>query len=300
MPSMIDLWRAQWSVEPGTTDPMAPFGLVGISTGDSEGNPDLASFRWSQQANYGVVPNVRMPNVFMARAYDLADVWEGCGDKAAGVCSGCATADPLYNCLQPFYMGPGIHPRLKKPVGQRLAVGAMALAYGSGQAVTGPTVTGCTYSASAERGATLTVTFNASLLSGGAQLSVLAYDHAHPNRSAFAALINSTDGGGTWVPLNIALSGTHTVSVDTGPLNGSTPLAIKYAWGANDGRPGDGDANCCAAADPKSGDECLPGGCPIVATGVAGAPFNGLPANPFLAKIISGKCLCPAPQTCDE
>jgi len=30
------------------------------------------------------------------------------------------------------------------------------------------------------------------------------------------------------------------------------------------------------------------------------APFGGLPAHPFLAKITAaGKCLCPPPQTCD-
>jgi hypothetical protein len=26
MPLMIDYWRKQWSLEPGTTDPAAPFG----------------------------------------------------------------------------------------------------------------------------------------------------------------------------------------------------------------------------------------------------------------------------------
>ena len=38
--------------------------------------------------------------------------------------------------------------------------------------------------------------------------------------------------------------------------------------------------------------------CPIFAA-VPGAPFAGLPANPFIAKIVDGKCVCPSPQSCD-
>ena len=36
---------------------------------------------------------------------------------------------------------------------------------------------------------------------------------------------------------------------------------------------------------------CGPASCPIMASG-------GLPANPFLAKIVDGKCECIAPQVC--
>jgi len=40
--------------------------------------------------------------------------------------------------------------------------------------------------------------------------------------------------------------------------------------------------------------------CPLIATGptLKNAPFGGLSANPFLAKIVGGKCECPAPQDC--
>ena len=31
MPALVASWRKAWSVEPGTTDPTAPFGIVGIS-----------------------------------------------------------------------------------------------------------------------------------------------------------------------------------------------------------------------------------------------------------------------------
>ena len=39
-------------------------------------------------------------------------------------------------------MGPSIHPRLKKPVGQRLALGALKMAYGKGGGAVGGVIQG--------------------------------------------------------------------------------------------------------------------------------------------------------------
>ena len=41
--------------------------------------------------------------------------------------SGACEAQPLaaFDCRTPWYMGAIIHPRLKRPVGQRLALGAL-------------------------------------------------------------------------------------------------------------------------------------------------------------------------------
>ena len=61
------------------------------------------------------------------------------------------------------YMGP-IHPRSKKLVGVRLAVGAAATAYGHTGPVTGPTLSGCEL---APDKTTITVRFNSTLLAGG-------------------------------------------------------------------------------------------------------------------------------------
>jgi hypothetical protein len=294
MPTLIAAWRKVWSAVPGTTDPNAPFGLVTLSTDDSEGAADMASFRWAQQGSYGVVPNPAMPNVYLAHAFDLADPWVNCGDAPQTTqCPGCDTADASYSCLTPYYMGPGIHPRLKKPIGQRLAAAALVAVYGWAGPVTGPTLAGCTYAAGATP--TLVLQFDTSLLAGAA-LVVAPYDTAFPNRSGVSVLVGSdgTPASGHWLPLNIALGGAARVSVDLTPLGGAPPQAVKYAWGATGGVPNDQDVVCCP---PSGSGICEPGLCPLLAA-VGTAPLGGLPANPFLALLVGGKCECPAPQVC--
>ena len=49
--------------------------LVSLSSHDSEGAKDMASFRWAQQGAYDTLPNAAMPNTFMAHAFDLQDPW---------------------------------------------------------------------------------------------------------------------------------------------------------------------------------------------------------------------------------
>ena len=48
------------------------FTLVHAGTDEGFGI-NMRQFRWAQTANYGTVPNPRMPNTFMADGYDL--VW---------------------------------------------------------------------------------------------------------------------------------------------------------------------------------------------------------------------------------
>ena len=62
-----------------------------------------------------------------------------------------------------------IHPRAKKQVGVRLAHGAAVSSYGKAGPVSGPTISGCTVTAT-----TITVNFNTTLLSGGT-MEVQAY-----------------------------------------------------------------------------------------------------------------------------
>jgi hypothetical protein len=204
---MVAAWRDIWSVEAGTTDPTAPFGLVTIATSEGgEGAHHLAAFRWAQTANYGVLPNPAMPNTFVAQAYDLNDPWawysshtsvcstnasikHACGwtDKGTGETSGCCQCGPemassrcVWNVSSwnrdlaplaplvrnstetPQFMG-SLHPRLKEPVGRRLATSLMSLHYEGSGTVTGPTIAGCKYD---EGHQVITVQFNKTLLKG--------------------------------------------------------------------------------------------------------------------------------------
>lgn len=67
MVAMVDLWRRAWSKEAGTTDPLAPFGIVTLASGGSEGGSDIGGMRWSQTGNFGTLPSPEMPNTFLAR-----------------------------------------------------------------------------------------------------------------------------------------------------------------------------------------------------------------------------------------
>jgi hypothetical protein len=231
-----------------------------------------------------------MPNTYVAHGFDLADPWVSCGDAPqTRACPGCDVADADFDCLQKWYMGPGIHPRLKKPFGQRLAAAALGAVYGVGGPTGGPALAGCTATSDA-----LTLHFDGARLAG----APLALRAGAP--TAFSALVNDTDGvpaSGAWVPLELSLAGGADVRVDLAPLRGRPVRAIKYAWGKTGGRPdSEGDVWCCAAGTTAA--ECTPGACPLVAA-LARAPFGGLPADPFLAQVRGGKCVCPAPQTCD-
>ena len=302
MPALIASWRAAWSATPGTTDPMAPFGICTLSADDSEGAASMGSFRFAQAGSFGVAPNAAMPNTYIAHGYDLADPYVYCGDAPqTKQCPGCDAAADGFNCLQPWYMGPGIHPRLKKPFGQRLAasflVGVYGKQYGFGGPVTGPTIQGCSWSSAAN---VLYVYFNHTLQAGGA-LIVNPWDLAQPKQSGMSILVNSTDdaGSGTWLAVNYERFSSSIISIDMSQLGGAAPQAIKYAWGATGGRPNEADVICCQSMGAAS--ECVPGQCPIFVAQPL-APYGGHPANPFLAKIVpaegGGSCLCPSPQLC--
>lgn len=94
-----------------------------------------------------------------------------------------------------------------------------------------------------------------------------------------------TDYDSGWQPLNISAHGTdNAVSADLSSLQGLKPTAVRYAWGV---------VSCCNTGDPLLyvSHPCGPASCPIMAS-------SGLPANPFVARIVDGKCECIKPQIC--
>jgi sialate O-acetylesterase len=77
LPAMVESWRKVWSAPED-----ALFGVATLAAGGSEGaGHHMAGMRWSQTANYGVLPNAKMPHSFLAQVYDLGEfvwgVWGG-------------------------------------------------------------------------------------------------------------------------------------------------------------------------------------------------------------------------------
>ncbi|XP_016059871.1 PREDICTED: sialate O-acetylesterase [Miniopterus natalensis] len=105
-PALIEDWRQTFHRgSQGQTERLFPFGFVQLSSVLTDANSDdgFSQIRWHQTADFGYVPNKRMPNTFMAVAMDLCD-----RDSPFG----------------------SIHPRDKQTVAYRLHLGARAVAYG--------------------------------------------------------------------------------------------------------------------------------------------------------------------------
>ena len=187
--------------------------------------------------------------------------------------------------------------------------------YGAGGCGTGPTLAGCRVDG--PRG-TLTLSFNATLLGADSVAVVPGEWQTWPGASKMHVLTDPAlfcmqakghgaaaecidDGTGrasgpgpwddtqkTWVAVDIAQAGPHTITVDLAKAGGKA-FAIRYAWQVGGPRGG-----YCCTERPPSAAPCPAGSCPVMS-----AP-SGLPANPFIAKIVDGQCECLAPQVCDE
>lgn len=337
MRQLVRGWRRIWSQVNGTTDPLAPFGIVTLASSGSAGGTNMGAMRHAQTANYGVVPNAALPNTFLAQAYDLDDEWGPAFGPCFSTWSCCDTKDSHYNpkicnatlalkCKNACAAAAGttsqgaIHPRSKKQVGDRLGTAAFNTVYGGASAFTGPTLEGCNL-----QNNWLVIRFNATLLrgdelvlqkvppthklpgrhapiAGGSQLYVQT-DANHfcmeaipcqsdPTKQCCASwaggsgnevAVDSFDDG--WIMLNFSLASKTSIKVDLSPLNGAVPTAVRYAWGVLD---------CCDYSDPELfvSHGCI-ASCPIMSS-------SKLPAYPFQARIVAGRCECVAPQICSS
>jgi hypothetical protein len=97
--------------------------------------------------------------------------------------------------------------------------------------------------------------------------------------------VGYNSAAGKWFQVDIVSATASSVTADLSKLNGSVPAAVRYSWGIYD---------CCNTDDPSLyiGKPC-DADCPITSST---APR--LPANPFIAKLIHGKCSCVTPQAC--
>lgn len=332
MPLLLSSWRAIWSAAgPGTTPPDAPFGFVTLADGTDEGSAvNMAQLRWSQTANYGVIPNEAMPNTYMAVAHDAGDPWDAddCANKACCVdapeqlgpdCEGDHRGQWSYNGTK-WFMG-CIHPRSKGIVSARLAQAAYATLLAPPDApipATGPVLAGCTYEAGSAR---LQIRFNASLMAGqnltwsaGATVQAettalyvlvnaslpanASANHHAPSNTYRGPFSNGNElGVEGWVAVNAATGpGPAAITVDLSSLQGQRPTAVRYAWGGSgQGAPFQARM-CCGPTVDITLEPCAPGSCPLKMTGP-----GALPAVPFVAAInAAGQCECLQPQTCNH
>ena len=96
--------------------------------------------------------------------------------------------------------------------------------------------------------------------------------------------------GDIWALAPVRVLDGAQLSVDTTGLNVSTGgiSAIKFGWSFNAG-------TCCIDLASQQTGLCIPGSCGVMTS------ESLLPLNPFFATIApTGKCVCPAPQRCDE
>ena len=115
---MVGDWRSSWVNETDTMDPVFPFGEVQLAPfTELDRDCCMNNVRWQQTFEFGYVPNDQLQRFFMAVAIDLPDF------------------DSPYD---------PIHPRYKRQIAERLALGAFDVAYGdtSSGPYSGPLPTG--------------------------------------------------------------------------------------------------------------------------------------------------------------
>jgi sialate O-acetylesterase len=335
MKQLVQGWRDIWSETDNTTDPLAPFGIVTLASSGNVGGTNMGAMRQAQTANYGVTPNLALPNTFLAQAYDLDDEW----GPAAGPCfspwSCCDFKNTHYNpkscnatllqkCANacaaaantPVAMS-GLHPRSKKYVGDRLGIAAFNTVYGGTNAFTGPTLEGCSLHDDG-----LEIFFNSALLrgdklviqkipplrqlpgqrgltAGGSQLYVQT-DSSH---FCMEALPCDDDPKkqccASWAG---GSSKSSIKSFDEGwimlNLTLASPTSIKVDLSPLNGAVPTAVRYAWGVldcCDYSDPDLYVTHGC------IANCPISSgsnLPANPFQAKIVDGQCECVAPQAC--
>jgi sialate O-acetylesterase len=102
--AMVGDWRARWFAENPSIDPAFPFGVVQLAPNtDNDASTGFPDVRWQQTDSFGYAPNANMNKFFLAVAVDLPDFGSPYGS---------------------------IHPRYKRQIAQRLALGAFNVAYG--------------------------------------------------------------------------------------------------------------------------------------------------------------------------
>jgi hypothetical protein len=263
----------------------------------------MAAFRAAQTTGFGTLPSQYLPNSFFVPIHDLGDPCNKHSKSAACIGNGIYS----YRCpknqtcgnVTPF-RDSRIHSRVKRLVGARAAHAAAALLYKKARRPsTGPVIAGCHLD---KQSGSIVVQFDitAGMESNAStgwnfvlQTPFLA--NTSDKWSAFEVQLPSKSGkAAAWVPVNASLAhGTASsvvLSSQTQPVYAAT--AVRYAWS---------EQPCCAAVKGgRDNGNCAPGSCPLwtVATGARALNDMLLPALPFAAAIVDGRCHCVLPQRC--
>eukprot|EP01084_Bolivina_argentea_P275320 469514_1 len=289
-PFMLKQWRHIWSVVSGTSDVHTPFGLITLAAGTDEGAAyNMGAFRWAQTANFDYLPNMEMINTFVSLGHDMGEPWgSGCVNEKPVVCN--ISGQPYSLADTPQFMGP-IHPRIKLPLGQRLAYAGYNILYGKSsdiKVVTGPVISGCVMDLISKQ---IVITFNNTFLNGE-KVQVVEWSAWYNKSLSVENWSGMKVGYGTeWQFVNIwkSVENDNDVIVDITKFvdKNINITGLRYAY---DTFP------CCGDLD-KNKYPCPPDQCPIKSfmskTNVT------LPAVPFWAQIINNKCQCFHPQICD-
>ena len=267
-----------------------------------------------------------MPNTFLAQAYDLGDpmdsLREPCVNTSSGAPNRSAFADgsctwppasrwnaavrPLREAVfantAPSFMG-GIHPRFKREVGRRLALAFLG--------ATAPTLAGCTLSATQLKlRMQVAADDTATIQWEGVDWNQSAWGTQDNDSSALMLCVGKPDttsdecaaNASMWMALPLANGGLlgepqtrgtqlQELIVNLATLNGTKPLAVRYAWPLSS----NGDTCCPASRVIQGRQPCVPASCPIITS------KHALPANPFYATFnVKGRCHCETPTMCDR
>ena len=321
LPALDDSWRRAFR-EGSATNPDFPIGVVSLHgwCGEEEAyctldpakrTDNTARIRWAQTADWGFLPNPRLPHTFVAMAYDQPDPRNGTHcywNSTSGTCDSKVEYPGMClagkeTCPSPAgLMGGNIHPRNKLLLGDRIARAAKVIAYGDvATAFTGPVVTGCSVSTGdvggglSFSGGSVAIRFNETLMRGEAlRVKVRRGFEVH----------HAATGNWSFVPITttLGLQATPLVTID---LVGPGAIdAVRYNWLDNVACP----AAYCDYTKPLVNQSCANGGSPHhrhdtiknfwwcfnpTDTIALYTATSELPAPPFTLNVVGGECVMP-------
>mmetsp|Transcript_6150 Transcript_6150/g.10527 ORF Transcript_6150/g.10527 Transcript_6150/m.10527 type:complete len:623 (+) Transcript_6150:479-2347(+) len=280
---LVSKWRADWSLVPGTTNPQAPFAIVELAPWKTSKN--IALFR--------SVQDFKMPNVFLVPTHDLGDPWIYRKECVRAGCCGKFDTDYFVpngsDCMEDVWgsqsifgnwyhgdarirynvrssrSGNSIHPRVKRPVGERIATLMYGYVSRDAGIVQAPRFESCFFS-----GGKLMI----NILNQGDTLKYVqpvvrsgALEYCSQSRKACLSTLLSPMH---WKPIDkFVVSGNKLI---VGLADGV--FAIRYAWS---------NIGCCDEKLLATGTKpCPPANCPVYSS------RSKLPIIPFFVSVSGG------------